>query len=256
MLGSLLLGLGVPILIIFLVVNIFNKPFVEQLTAKFKGRTEEIMGKDATTPEGAKDYFNAAIQEKEVLYNKAVASLSEVTGKRELKKQELIQLKKQQMKYTQNIEQCLADNDEEKAMEYADKRSTVDTQIETATEVIKQLDEMVASQTQIKEAAELSLRQLKEEKKRTVYQLESDAQMIELSKSLDDLATTNETDRMLEKVRDGAKKVREKAEGSRISVENSSVAKDLELGKDEQKRNARNILEEVRSKMKQEKIGK
>ena len=141
-------------------------------------------------------------------------------------------------------------------MEYADKRSTVDTQIETATEVIKQLDEMVASQTQIKEAAELSLRQLKEEKKRTVYQLESDAQMIELSKSLDDLATTNETDRMLEKVRDGAKKVREKAEGSRISVENSSVAKDLELGKDEQKRNARNILEEVRSKMKQEKIGK
>ena len=154
------------------------------------------------------------------------------------------------MKYTQNIEQCLADNDEEKAMEYADKRSTVDTQIETATEVIKQLDEMVASQTQIKEAAELSLRQLKEEKKRTVYQLESDAQMIELSKSLDDLATTNETDRMLEKVRDGAKKVREKAEGSRISVENSSVAKDLELGKDEQKRNARNILEEVRSKMK------
>jgi len=155
------------------------------------------------------------------------------------------------MKYTQNIEECLADNDEEKAMEYADKRSTVDTQIETATEVIKQLDEMVASQTQIKEAAELSLRQLKEEKKRTVYQLESDAQMIELSKSLDDLATTNETDRMLEKVRDGAKKVREKAEGSRISVENSSVAKDLELGKDEQKRNARNILEEVRSKMKQ-----
>ena len=116
MLGSLLLGIGVPILIIFLVVNIFNKPFVEQLTAKFKGRTEEIMGKDATTPEGAKDYFNAAIQEKEALYNKAVASLSEVTGKRELKKQELIQLKKQQMKYTQNIEQCLADNDEEKAM--------------------------------------------------------------------------------------------------------------------------------------------
>ena len=47
-----------------------------------------------------------------------------------------------------------------------------------------------------------------------------------------------------------------KLETVRISVENSSVAKDLELGKDEQKRNARNILEEVRSKMKQEKIGK
>jgi hypothetical protein len=63
----------VPFLVFFAVVIVavllLNKPFCKQLLVKFRGRTDEIMRQDASTPEGAKDYYNAAIREKEEFYN-------------------------------------------------------------------------------------------------------------------------------------------------------------------------------------------
>ena len=44
-----------------------------------KGRTDEVMRQDAQTPEGAKDYYNAAIREKEEFYNRASVSYTHLT---------------------------------------------------------------------------------------------------------------------------------------------------------------------------------
>ena len=59
--------------IVLIALILFFTPFGKQLRVKFKGRTDEVMRQDAQTPEGARDYYNAAIREKEDFYNKAVS---------------------------------------------------------------------------------------------------------------------------------------------------------------------------------------
>ena len=48
-------------IVVILVVIFLNSSFGKQLRVKLKGRTDEVMRQDASTPEGAKDYYNAAI---------------------------------------------------------------------------------------------------------------------------------------------------------------------------------------------------
>lgn len=56
----------------------------------------------------------------------------------------------------------------------------------------------------------------------------------------------NESDRMLERVREGAKKTRERAEGSKIAYDSSAQANDRRLENSERERNARQILEDMK----------
>ena len=53
------------VLAFVLLVAFFNTTFGKQLLVKLKGRTDEVMRQDASTLEGAKDYYNVAIREKE-----------------------------------------------------------------------------------------------------------------------------------------------------------------------------------------------
>ena len=69
--------------IVLIALILFFTPFGKQLRVKFKGRTDEVMRQDAQTPEGARDYYNAAIREKEDFYNKASATYAEISGKRD-----------------------------------------------------------------------------------------------------------------------------------------------------------------------------
>lgn len=55
------------VVIVLAVIILFGTVFGKQLRVKMKGRTDEVMRQDAQTPEGAKDYYNAAIREKEVI---------------------------------------------------------------------------------------------------------------------------------------------------------------------------------------------
>ena len=76
--------------------------------------------------------------------------------------------------------------------------------------------------------------------------MEADSQIIELHQSMDSLSMNNESDRMLERVREGARKTRERADGSRIAYDSSSQAADRRLAASERERNARQILEEAK----------
>ena len=51
---------------------------------------------------------------------------------------------------------------------------------------------------------------------------------------------------MLERVREGAKKTRERAEGSKIAYDSSAQANDRRLENSERERNARQILEDMK----------
>lgn len=225
---------------------LLNKPFRQQLIVKFHGRTDEMMRQDASTPEGAKDYYNAAIREKEDFYNKASATYAEISGKLDSTERDLYQANKDIMKITQQLNQCIDNNNDEDAMTYAMKKTTLENKVEVLKETIVEIKEAQKHQKEVRDQAASDLQKLREEKERVVFQLEADSQIIELHQSLDSIAANNESDRMLERVREGAKKAREKAEGSRIAYETSSQAADRRLAREERDREARRMVEELK----------
>lgn len=243
---KLIMFFVILLILVFVFILLINKPFRKQLFIKFRGRTDEIMNQDASTPEGAKDYYNVAIREKEDFYNKASTTYAEISGKLELAEKELYQTNKDIMKVTQQLNQCIDNNNDNDAMTYAMKKTTLEKKVEILKETIAEIREAQKHQGEVREQAASELQKLKEEKERVVFQLEADSQIIELHRSLDNIASDNESDRMLERVREGAKKARQRAEGSRIAYETSSQAADRRMEKAEQDREARRLVEELK----------
>lgn len=235
----------VAIIIIALIVFL-NTPFGKQLRVKFKGRTDEVMRQDAATPEGARDYYNAAIREKEDFYNRASSTYAEISGKLDSAEKELYQSNKDIMRITQQINSCIDNNDDNTAMQYAMKKETLENKISVLKDTIKEMHEAKAHQQEIRDQAATDLQKLKEEKDQVLFQMEADRQIIDLHESMDNLNMNNESERMLERVREGAKKTRERAEGSRIAYNSSAQAADRRLEQSERERNARQMLDEMK----------
>ena len=150
------------------------------------------------------------------------------------------------MQVNQNINACLDENKENEAMQYAMKKATLENKIKVLKETISEMKEAEAHQKDIRDQAAEELQNLKEEKEQTLFQMEADNQIIELHQSMDNLNTNSESDRMLERVREGARKTRERAEGSRIAYDSSAQANDRRLANSERERNARQILEDMK----------
>lgn len=237
------------VMVVFLIiigVVFLNSPFGKQLRVKIQGRTDEVMRQDASTPEGARDYYNSAIREKEDFYNKASTTFAEISGKLDAAEKELYQSNKEIMKVTKQINDCIVENNEDSAMQYAMKKSTLENKIHVLKDTIEEMKTAKNHQKEIRDQAAIDLQKLKEEKEQILFQMEADSQIIELHQSIDDLSMNNESERMLERVREGAKKTRERAEGSRIAYDSSSQANDRRLESSERERNARQILEEMK----------
>ena len=118
--------------------------------------------------------------------------------------------------------------------------------INVLKDTVAEMKEAETHQKEIVKQAEEELQKLKDEKEQVIFQMEADSQIIELHQSMDALNTNNESERMLERVREGAKKTRERAEGSRIAYDSSAQAADRRLEASERERNAREILEEAK----------
>lgn len=233
-------------LVIVIILVLFCTTFGKQLQVKARGRADEVMRQDASTVEGARDYYNAAIREKEDFYNKASTSFAEISGKLDSSEKELYQSNKELMRITNEINKCIDDNNDTDAMIYAMKKATLQQKIDILKDTIEELKEAKNHQKEIRDQAAEELQKLKEEKDITLYQMEADRQVIQLHESMDSLNMNNETDRMLERVREGAKKTRERAEGSRIAYDSSAQAQDRRLEVSERERNARQMLEEMK----------
>lgn len=233
------------------IVLVLNKPFAQQLLIKFRGRTDEIMAQDASTPEGAKDYFRAVIREKENVYNKASQIYAETCGVLDSLKKEEYDKKREKMKLDMQINQCLDESNEEDAMELVKKRNNILSELDSLKENILETEKIMKTQEDMKEQAATQLKELKEEMDCTVRQMESDEKMIKIRQSMDNFNTNSESDRMLQKVRDGAKKTREQANGSRIAYESSIEANDRRLEKEAKNREAKATLEEFKRKRNQ-----
>lgn len=110
------------------------------------------------------------------------------------------------------MNECIDSNNENEAMQYAMKKSTLENKINVLKDTIAEMKEAEAHQKDIMQQAADDLQRLKEEKEQVVFQMEADSQIIELHQSMDSLNMNNESERMLERVREGARKTRERAE--------------------------------------------
>lgn len=97
-------------------------------------------------------------------------------------------------------------NDENGARQYAMKKITVQQKIDTLKDTIEEFKKAKDQQDEIRKAVKQELDELKEEKERTIYQMEADQQIIQLHEGMNASASSSESDHMLERVREGAKR--------------------------------------------------
>lgn len=242
-----ILIIGGVLVVGFIIVRI-NKPFWEQLKIKFRGRTDEVMRQDAMTPEGAADYYNNAIREKEERYLRSNQLYTEVTGKLETAKKELRQMQKEQMQKNQNMQQAIDNENDNDAMTFALRLETLKSNIDVAKQAIRDLEETVNHQKEVRDQLAIEVQSLKEEKDKTLFQLQAANQQIQLHEAIDDIASSNESDRMLEHVREGVTKAQERATGSRIAYESSMATQERRAEQRAREDAARQLVEDAKRK--------
>lgn len=246
--NNIFFGIFFAVLVIVIILLIINKPFVAQLLIKFRGRTEEVMNKDAMTPEGAADFYNAAIQEKEQNYRKANQLFVEVTGKLDAAEKDLYDVKKQIARLDQNINSAIDAGKDDDAMVFQMKKENLLMKTDTLKNMIGELKESKQHQQEVKDQMAKELDDLKQEKEKTIFELQANDQIIKLHESMNAATSSSETDRMLEKVRAGANKTREMATGSKIAYETSTDTVERRAEQSAREEEARKKIEELKQK--------
>lgn len=187
-------------------------------------------------------------EKKETLYGDAERSYVEIAGKLDESEKEQYHLKKELMKIDKSINDCLDANDENGARQYAMKKITIQQKIDTLKDTIEEFKKAKDQQDEIRKAVKQELDELKEEKERTIYQMEADQQIIQLHEGMNASASSSESDHMLERVREGAKKTRERAAGAQIAYDTSAKAQDRRLEAQARNREADELLAEMKRK--------
>jgi phage shock protein A len=217
----------IPILVVVGVVLVNNTKLGKRMWLRAKGTADEMLNQDASTPEGAKAYYNAAIEAKTDVYQDAVQTLGQMKGKAQTYEQHLRDYKKDRMKYDMNLRQCIDSGDDETAKIYIGKMSDIDDKIEILKTTLSELNNNITVQEENVEALREEIEALKAEKEKTILTLETSQTVMSLK--VDSGVATTEEDKMLEKVRDGAQKAKEAATGHKIAYENSGAVQQKRL---------------------------
>lgn len=243
--------IGTIILVIVLIIGgsfvMKNTKLGKRLLLRLKGTADEMLTQDASTPEGAKAYFNSAIEAKSDVYRDAVSTLGQMKGKAQTYEQQLRDCKKDRMKYNMDLQRCIDSGDDDTAKIYIGKMADVDDKIDILKNALTELNDNIAVQEENVEALRDEIEALKAEKEKTILTLETSQTVMSLK--VDSGVATTEEDKMLEKVRDGAQKAKEAAVGHKIAYENSSAVQQKRL--DQRMRDA-----EIEAKLRELKANK
>ncbi|MCB6806883.1 hypothetical protein LI205_04035 [bacterium MSK18_59] len=210
----------IVILVIAAVIFFTTTKTGKRLKMRASGTADEMIGNDASTPDGAKAYYNSIISKKEDSYIKANSLYTQIEGKIQNYETQLRQLQKENMQMDLSVASCIDRNDDESAKAYLAKQQEVADKIETIKTTLKELKENRDVQKENLTALQEEIKSLKAEKDKAVFTLEA----AETVKSLQSATSTSsqEENRMLEKVREGVQKTKEQADGTRIAYENST----------------------------------
>lgn len=219
----------IVILVVAVIVFFTTTKTGKRLKMRASGTVDEMISNDASTPGGVKAHYNSIISKKEDTYRTAYALYAQVEGQIQDYETQLRQLQKENMQMDLSVASCINRNDDADAKVYLAKQQEIADKIETIKTALKELKENRDMQKENLTELEEQIKSLKVEKDKNVFTLET----AETVKSLQSVPGTSsmEEDRMLEKVREGVKKVKEQADGTRIAYENSTDAQMKRLDK-------------------------
>lgn len=201
----------------------------KRVRLRMSGTADEMISKDASTPEGAKAYYNVAIEKKNNDVIQARTVYSQMLGKISNFDDQLRSLKKDAMRVKLDIQSCIDKNDDDGARVYLKKQQDIEEKMEIIKNALEELKENASLQKETLETLETELEDLKAEKDNAILTLET----AQVTKSLQATvgSSNKEEDKMLEKVRDGIKKQKEEADGTKIAYENSTSVQQQRLDK-------------------------
>lgn len=239
------LGILFLIAVLFLIFN-FTK-IGKDLKIRATGSIHEAITQDASTPDGAKAYYNAAIEKREDDYQKANDIYTQMLGKIDGYEKQIYDLKKKNMQLDINIDKCVDKGDDDSAKIYLAEQQEVTDKMDILKNAIKELKENSEIQKNTLDDIKQEIDDLKAEKDKVILTLET----AQVTTSMNpNLGSSREEDRMLEKVRDGVKKTKEKADGTRIAYESSSSVKQKKLDKQMKNDEIQKKLDELKQKRK------
>lgn len=223
-------GAVIVIAVIVIVgILIFCTKSGKRVRLRMSGTADEVISKDASTPEGAKAYYNVAIEKKQNDYNAANNLLKQIEGKKAGFEDQLHQLQKNRFDCAEKLNQCIDSNNDDGAKLYIKEQQNIDDKVKTLKAAIKDLEKNEQLQKETVESLEAELNDLKAEKDNAIFTL-STAQVTQ-SLQANPGTSSNEEDKMLERVRDGIQKKKEEADGNRIMYENSTQVQKQRLEK-------------------------
>lgn len=217
------------VVVVAAIVFFFGTKIGKRLRLRASGTADEIITKDASTPDGAKAYYNTAITKKEEDYQKAYAIYTQMLGKIKTYEEQLRGYQKENMQLDLNINNCLEKNDDDGAKVYLKRQQEVSDKVDIIKNALKELRENSELQKETVDNIFTELGDLKSEKENAILTLET----AQVTKSLQATPGTSsrEEDKMLEKVRDGVRKTKEEADGSKVAYESSATVQQQRLDK-------------------------
>lgn len=222
-------GAIIAIAIIVGIIYFLNTKTGKRVRLRASGTADEVITKDASTPEGAAAYYNTAISKKEEEHQKAYDIYAQMIGKIQTYEEQLRSLQKEKMQVDIKIENCIEKNDDDSAKVYLKRKSEIADKVDIIKNALRELKENSELQKEVVDGLFDSLGELKSEKENAILALET----AQVTKSLQATPGVNnsEADKMLEKVRDGVKKTTEKANGNRVAYEKSTEVQQKRLDK-------------------------
>lgn len=217
------------VLLILIIVFFILTKTGKRLRIRASGTADEIVQKDASTPEGAKAYYNAAIAKKEAEYCNSHTVYAQMLGKIQSYEDQLRSLQKENIQLNLNINNCIDKNDDVAAKVYLNKQTEIKDKIEIIKDELNNLKENSKLQKEVVDNTLEELNRLKAEKEKSILELETAQTRKNLK--VTSLSSSAEEDKMLEKVREGIKKVKEEADGNKIAYENSTDVQRKRLDK-------------------------
>ena len=217
-------------LIALILIGLFlNTSLGKRIRLRISGTADEAMNKDASTVDGAKAYYNAAIAKKKTEYQDTNGKYMQMLGKIDSFEKTLIQLKKDDMQLGLKISDCIDQKDDPGAKIFLSSQIEVKDKITVLKENLDEIRKNAALQKEAVERIVTELAELEAEKEKAIFTLETVQATMALK--ADSVVANNEEEEMLGKVRDGVKKAKEEAAGKKIAYESSATVQQQRLEK-------------------------
>ena len=231
---------------IAIVFVLFGTEVGKRILLRIKGTAKEAIDKDASTQAGAAAHYQNAIDKKEEEYRNAYHAHAQLLGEISSYEKELREYRKSSMQIDININTCINNTDDEGAKAYLVRQQNINDKIDILKDTVTTLKENAIVQKENVDSLLEQLNELKVEKEKSLLILKT-SESTKTSK-ISPCISSNEEDKMLEKVREGIRKKQKEADGLKIAYENSAEVQQQRLDKKMQDNAIEQKLQELKAK--------